>query len=441
MVNQIGREHRARLHNAQRMEGYSSDLAEVEILFRMVNWQSITVGFGVSVYAEAHSHLAALLNELITERGIADRIESLIVVGRDCFRVRLSLRYSEGQDCDVESLSAALCTAAALRPFVYLGHSIHIALSYRQERGLGAASTPACGASQVCKGAPVGHSLPDHVDARRHRDDMAKGSQLLARMEAGQLELAWQAVCATSDSWEVLYYEALLRQVHREPTTSAPSDAIEALERLGLARVLDAHVVTKVLDQLEADSSIFLGANISARSATLDHWWLEIERRLKGRPDLARRLIIEITETAEISPAHAVAFVDHMRGLGCRIALDDFGTGFASIRQLLVLSPDIVKIPSFFVRRAPMSKRGEQIFMHIIGLARALSPLVVVEGVETEEQCKLTESAGAPWLQGYRSGRPTMGRPWVQQPDSHKMWALLRFRDADAARSAERAAV
>lgn len=334
MVNQIGREHRARLCSAQRMDGYSSDLVEIEMLFRMVNWQSITVAFGISVCVESHSHLTALLNELATEQGISARIESAIIADRGCFRGRLSLRYGE-----------------------------------------------------------------------------------------------------------VLYCEALLRQVHREPTTSAPSDAIQALEHLGLARELGAHVLTKVLDQLEADSSIFFGANISARSAILDHWWLEIERRLKGRPDLARRLIIEITETVGISPVHAVAFVDHMRGLGCRIALDDFGTGFASIRELLALPLDIVKIPSFFVRQAPMSKRGEKIFMHIIGLARALTPLVVVEGVETDDQCKLTESAGAPWLQGYRSGCPTMGRPSVQQPDSHKMWALLRFRDAEAARSADRVIV
>jgi len=446
MEDQAGQGRRAELGDLQQADYCASDAVALEFTLQIANWHLITDAFGAGACAHARAHLLSLLHELAAARGLVNFNDDWIVAEGNSLDVRLPLAGSRRQGDHLDELPAALCSAAALRPYPYLGHFIHIALSYHPVRARRVASEPGSGAvafvhdaaaPQICELPTAIQSLPDDPDARRCRADMAEASKLLAMVAADQLELAWQAVCATSDLWEVLYYEALLRVAGQDPGGAAPTDAIEALERLGLVRVLDAHVVAKVLDQLEADPSIFLGVNISARSATLDHWWMEIERRLCARRDLARRLVIEITETAEISPSHATAFADHMRRLGCRIALDDFGVGFASIRRLLALSPDIVKIDSLFVRRAPLSGRDGQVFAHIVGLARAIAPLVVVEGVETDDQCKLTEDAGATWFQGYRSGGATMVRPWVRQPDSHKMLALLRFRDAAAARSAE----
>src|SRR5690606_435567 len=102
-----------------------------------------------------------------------------------------------------------------------------------------------------------------------------------------------------------------------------------------------------------------------------------------------------------------------MRSLGCRIAMDDFGVGFASMRRLLALSPDIVKIDSLFVRRAPQSQRNKQILAHMIGLARAIAPCVIVEGIETKDQFWLAEKLGVEWAQGTLTGGPSAIRSWT----------------------------
>ena len=74
-------------------------------------------------------------------------------------------------------------------------------------------------------------------------------------------------------------------------------------------------------------------------------WWDEIKERLRCAPDLARRLVVEITETAAIPDiSDAARLVSDLRRVGCRVAIDDLDAGFASVRQLLALAPDIVKI-------------------------------------------------------------------------------------------------
>ena len=451
MADQAAQSCRARCDDLQQGRGAASQPADIELTLQIANWQLIAGAFGAGACMHARAHLISLICELAAAQGLTDFDVGRIFAAGDSLSLRLPGRMRAGSECQDDLLSelpVALCFAAALRPYTYLGHSIHIALSPHpvrawrvvSESGSGAVATAHdAAAPHLCGIAAGGAGLPDDPDARRCRSDMAEASKLLGMVAADQLVLAWQAVCATSDMWEVLYYEGLLRAAGQGAGNSAPTVAIRALERMDLVRILDVHVVGKVLDQLEADPSIVLAANISARSATLDHWWLEIGRRLGARRDLARRLVIEITETAEISASRATAFADRLRSLGCRIALDDFGVGFASVRRLLTLSPDIVKIHSLFVRRASLSERDGQVLAHIIGLARAIAPLVVVEGIETDDQCKLAESAGSAWFQGNHGGPPPMVRSWVSQPESHKVRALLRFRDAAVAGSAGRA--
>src|SRR3546814_2949320 len=65
---------------------------------------------------------------------------------------------------------------------------------------------------------------------------------------------------------------------------------------------------------------------------------------------MARRLIVEITETAAIQEIDETArFVAAVRDLGCRVALDDFGVGYSSFQHLKSLPVDLVKIDGSFV--------------------------------------------------------------------------------------------
>ncbi len=264
--------------------------------------------------------------------------------------------------------------------------------------------------------------------ASRYRSDMEQVCCLFSAMSGGRVDFAWQPVVEPSGTGPVLYRECLLRIVDADGNACPPDRLIPALERLGFVRALDAHVVSRVLDELEADSIVTLGVNISAQSAVLDNRWSILINRLEERPDLARRLVIEITETTPFPAIFlATEFVDRMRNLGCRIAIDDFGVGYTSIRQLLALRPDIIKIDQFFLARAVASERDQKAFEHIVGLANVLAPVVVAEGVETLIHSRLAQAAGIVWQQGYFLGTPTSIRSW-HAPRTPARHAIEQYR-------------
>lgn len=264
--------------------------------------------------------------------------------------------------------------------------------------------------------------------AESYRSDMALAAEALAAFSpvenyrpdrASQLLLLlWQPVCDAANLNEILYYEALLRFVDGHGVWRAPTPSLLALEKLGLVNLLDHHVVSRVLAALEEDPDVELAVNISARSARSDPWWHDIIARLRASPSVARRLTIEITETAAL-PAigNAVRFVEDMRRLGCKIAIDDFGAGFTSVRHLLALSPDVVKIDRCFIVQSGVSEQGAEIFRSLVALVQSFGATVVVEGVETSAQAAFALESGGNWQQGYLWGRPTASQAWrVSQP-------------------------
>ena len=159
-----------------------------------------------------------------------------------------------------------------------------------------------------------------------------------------------------------------------------------------------------------------LGVNISAQSAACDSWWAHLQNELEIRPDIAERLVIEITETASLPSLPAAAeFSERMKELGCRIAMDDFGVGRDAIRNLAALSPDIVKVDALFVRRARSSDKDRQALKAIIALCGALGGVVVAEGIETATDSRMAAVAGAPWQQGYFIEAPSVASEETQE--------------------------
>jgi len=271
-------------------------------------------------------------------------------------------------------------------------------------------------------GPPVGEG-PDA--AAIYRSDMALFAKLVpllggdvpeaASRNAQGLVLHWQPV--VGGNGRVLYHEALCRPCDGDDDGSvrSPEGLLLALERLGFVCLLDRYVVSSVIDELEDAPGVALAANVSAQSLSCTQSWGDVLDRLERRPDIARRLVWEITETALVADMNrASAFVAAVKALGCRIAIDDFGVGFASIRQLLVFAPEIIKIDRLFLDRAVLSPRDASIFLQMVELARSFGAEVVVEGIETRAQAELVEAAGPVWQQGYLHAVPSLTRLWRQ---------------------------
>lgn len=185
-----------------------------------------------------------------------------------------------------------------------------------------------------------------------YKRGMAQAVALVHALNTEQICLEFQSVVRHDQAGVELYAEGLLR-VSGLAGSGGPASFIPSLERLGLVRMLDRAVVLAVLGELERKSSAKLGCNVSASSLMLDSFWMGIVERLAARPDVAARLTIEVTETAPLPDFDvAVAFVQHLKKLGCQIALDDFGAGHSNVAFALAVKPDVIKIDGAYLHRA-----------------------------------------------------------------------------------------
>lgn len=224
-------------------------------------------------------------------------------------------------------------------------------------------------------------------------------------LSLGRFALAFQPVVAAHAPATVLFHEGLLR--YRGP--SLDFNVFAVLERRGAIGHLDRCVVNSVINVLERHPDLRLACNISAQSTRMDRAWDALWKRLADRPEVARRLVVEITESSQPPDvAQAIEFVATLQKLQCAVAIDDFGAGFATLEFVRAVRPDILKIDRGYLHRARQEPDSAQAFMHLLKLCQALAPCVVVEGVENEADHHRAVQAGAEWLQGFLFGTPQL---------------------------------
>jgi diguanylate cyclase (GGDEF)-like protein len=253
---------------------------------------------------------------------------------------------------------------------------------------------------------------------RQHRNGMVLGERVQRALREERLIFAYQPV-VDATTGAVDYYECLLRMVGEDGAIVAAGEFVPVIEQLGFIRVIDRYVLERAVREVATYPGIRLGFNISGLTAT-DYGWLRaITTLLKGKREVANRIVIEITETAAVHDIEESArFVGTLRELGCRIALDDFGAGFTSLRHLQALAVDTVKIDGSFVRNLGQNYDNQIFLRHLVGLANGLGLSTVAECVETAQEAALLRREGVGYLQGYYFGKPSIEQAWVKADDA-----------------------
>jgi diguanylate cyclase (GGDEF)-like protein len=246
------------------------------------------------------------------------------------------------------------------------------------------------------------------------RGNAALSSELVAALGQRRLKLAFQPVVDIV-ARRPAFYEALVRLKNPDGTLITASEFIPLSERLGLIRLIDHRVIELALEALVSAPSVTVSINVSAETVGDSEWIAHLSGALSGRRDLARRLIVEITETAVISNIEEAAhFVAMLHGFGCRVAIDDFGAGFSSFRTLRELDIDLIKIDGAFVKDLARN-RDDQVFVKaLIELARNFEMTTVAEWVRDEETAALLAGWGVSHIQGDLVGEPALDWPPVE---------------------------
>lgn len=254
----------------------------------------------------------------------------------------------------------------------------------------------------------------EHRELRRRA--LAISEEVQAALKSDRIVFAFQPVVAAGTA-EVDHYECLLRLRRDDGSLLAAGAFVPIVEQTGLMRLVDRRALDLALRELQEHPGVHLAINISGLTASDRGWLRALVAQLRSRPDLAQRLIIEITETVALQEIDEIArFVATVRDLGCRVALDDFGAGYTSFRNLKALSVDCVKIDGSFVRGLADNIDNQLFVRTLLGLADGFGLATVAECVETAADAMHLTRRGVRFLQGYYFGRPTVERPWLQRP-------------------------
>lgn len=251
-----------------------------------------------------------------------------------------------------------------------------------------------------------------HEEAACHRQEMGLANYLNQAILEKRLLLAYQPViCAKNGA--VSHYEALLRIRSDDGQISSGGALIPIAERMGLIDVIDEMTLRMTVEQLRRNPSLSLAFNISSLTTHNPKWLEQFADIIRETPEVASRLIVEITETAAQHDLHQAAyFVAEIQSLGCQVALDDFGSGYTSFRQLKTLSVDMVKIDGAFVKDLVDNADNRFFVKTLLDFTNGFGLQSVAEFVENGEIAKMLMELGVEMLQGYYFGRPETGEPW-----------------------------
>jgi EAL domain-containing protein (putative c-di-GMP-specific phosphodiesterase class I) len=116
-------------------------------------------------------------------------------------------------------------------------------------------------------------------------------------------------------------------------------------------------------------------------------------------------LVIEVTEHTEISDYPALR--DALQRCGqIKVSVDDAGAGFASMRHILELHPDVVKLDIGLIRGIDVDLGRQALAAGLCHYAAQTGTLLIAEGIETAEEAEMARTLGVHYGQGYFFGRP-----------------------------------
>jgi diguanylate cyclase (GGDEF)-like protein len=251
-----------------------------------------------------------------------------------------------------------------------------------------------------------------NVQRNERRRNMRIAEKVRIALKQDRLVLAYQPIVEAKRR-RVAYYECLMRMVGDDGAIVPAAEFVPVAEQLGLVKLIDRHALEMAVGELSRHPGVRLAINVSGLTVA-DRSWLQVfGALLRGTPDVAARLIIEITETAAMQDIEQSArFVAAVRGMGCRVALDDFGAGHTSFRHLKSLALDIVKIDGSFVHNVHQDPDNQLFVRTLVGLAEGFGLETVAECVERAAEADVLAENGVKYLQGYYLGHPSVERPW-----------------------------
>jgi diguanylate cyclase (GGDEF)-like protein/PAS domain S-box-containing protein len=348
--------------------------------------------------------------------GVADRLTKklgsrarIFRIGGDSFAVLAALGNAQAGGLGAELVD--LCA----RPFVYQARDIYAPASVGVASGADAEdSLELIKNAELAllqakrQGGACARVYTHDLEAFAPGDAVALETDLRRALEAGEFELYYQPIVHVANG-TIAGFEALLRWKHPVKGLLLPAEFIGHAEETGLIVSLGKFALEESARNLAdwqqyfpIDPPLFVSVNVSRRQLR-DPEFETLIAGLTAHGDLQpATLKLEITESAVATSEDAPDLLARLKAMGVGIGLDDFGTGLSSLGQLKDVPFDILKIDkSFLSVEGGRAEDGTAILNSIVALARDLKRVVVIEGIESEDDAARARATGCEYGQGF----------------------------------------
>ena len=242
------------------------------------------------------------------------------------------------------------------------------------------------------------HQHADDVPSPRRAADEAPRARVRRMLAAGGPEVVFQPQLSLARG-SVTGYEALARF----PGVLDPDvEGWFALARQsGLGAELEALAVCRALTRrADLPAGTTLAVNVSPAVLVAGGLRDVLPADLRG-------LEIELTEhDADVDLDRLALDVAGLRARGARIAIDDYGAGCSSMRRVVRLRPDSVKLDRRLVTGIAADPERARAVAEVVEVAHRIDAIVCAEGVEDVPDLRALAALGVDLAQGWAVGRP-----------------------------------
>jgi len=249
----------------------------------------------------------------------------------------------------------------------------------------------------------------EQAQAAALRAEKEQAERILKVLERGLMKMVFQPIADLADG-RVTGVEALARfavEPSRTPDVwFEEAGAVNLREELELAAVRLALAHPELLPE-----GMYLSINLSPETVTS-------ARFAELLPDVpAKSVVLEVTEHARVEDYGALGgSLQDFRARGGRLAVDDAGAGFASLKHILRLAPEVVKLDREVAQGIDVDRPRRALASALISFAFDIGAEVVAEGIETQAEVDALRDLGVSYGQGY-----FLARPGPMPPDGFEM--------------------
>ncbi len=205
--------------------------------------------------------------------------------------------------------------------------------------------------------------------------------------------------------FDVIGHEVLLRWNHPTFGLIPANQWIEIAEERNLITPLTLWLteqVARLLSQRQSNLPVAINVSPASMTPAFANQIITTLRRYNVLPSL---ITLELTESKKIDNYNVIAgSLSILRREGIRISLDDFGTGYNSMRTLVELEVDEIKIDKTMMQSD--HPNTTLILNAIASLAKEINLTIVCEGIENNTHFNRALKINAEIGQGFLFGKP-----------------------------------